>query len=774
MSKGLISDLDKFQNAIQPDTVLERDKVVKQVPFDQYFKWVHDSYSSQVPKINTKTNYNGGMLKRVFNITSIKYTVLPNMLYGNTIVFKLYDMSHHKEINYATLFCENVSELPDKLEKNIYPEQRIGNIVLQYFSISPSFISCDGEYRTNFIRYSDFIKAKIKYPEIWNELEMYVMKSVERRQWNYYSSYFHGRESENNNELERVIKSNLIAQSLLTLSWFHAIYKESLGLSESHMNATFKEIMFGNLKTDFDFLEELIKKYGEKEVEMVKVLTSYIIHPIFGSKTKRYIPLGYKMIPLNLREIQNPLKLHYKSWREFLIANKCNDLVINQISPGFPITLDWFLIKKTHKGLFDNKSQYERLRHSELARSILSSLYEAQRSTYFASTNIGNSSKSIKEWVSNKFKYLHDKIRDPIEFSVDEIIMSDITLVFSNEYVGRTIADTVNIVKKSKTYDQMIGTPFHNFDMFKKYMFEICYNLLVINKKLSIVHGDFHLNNATIGLLYTNEEPNAGVVYQLDETHKYVFTNNGYFACIIDFSRSMINPEDYENLKDEGMPDNFQIIKDYDQFEASELQNLLYWYLQLYPNKAKQKEELHVMFKHNAYASFKLLTAMDLYMFTARFNALLSKQNIGVNKKCFELLEKINKLSEVYITTEINNLMRDQTYGAQVLAADFPIETIIKKCFVDNMIDVAKNKRVITDYYVLDNDLSKSLSKYEKFPDVIKYSKYYEGNKLIDIDVINRNKKETRDTYEKRKLHNLEHLKFLAHKYLDAKDAEIS
>ncbi len=770
---NLISDMDKFKKDIKSEAQKQQEKVVEQIPFDQYFKWFADSYSAQVHKVTTaKTDYNQGMLKRIFNIASMKYGVLPNMLYGNTVVFKLYDIQTRKEVNYATLFCENISDMPERLEKNLFKEQRVGNIVLQHYSVSASFVSCDGEYRNRFSNYSDFIKAKMDYPEIWNEIEAYVMKTMERRQWTIYASYFHGRETENNIELERVIKSNLIAQSFLVLSWFHTIYNEHLGLTESHMNATFKEILFNNSKVDLEFIRELLKKYKEEDIELFKVRTSHIVHPILGSKSIRYIPLGYKMIPLNLREVQYPLKIQYKPWREFLIANKCNDLVINQIAPGFPITLDWFLIKKSHKGLFDNKSQYERMKHSELAKGILNLLYEAQRSTYFATTEFGKSHKSsehIKQWISTKFKRLNDKIREPINYSIEEIIMSDVTLAFPSEFVGRTVADTVQLVKKSKIYDQKIGKPFHDYDMFAKYMFEICYNLLVANKRLGVIHSDFHLNNATIGFLYACDVPNAKVIYEIDSEHKFTFANNGYFSCVIDFSRALIDPNMHENLVDSSIPESFRPIGDYDTFEANEIQNIMHWYLQLFPNKAKQKEELVVMFKNNFSAAFKLLTCMDLYMFTARLNAMLSQQDFPVNKKCFELLEKLNRMSETYITTEINQLMKDEGYAKQIIADEYPIAKIMKKCFVDYLGEPESKKDVVTDYYILDNPMAKSISKFETFPDVLKFSRFYDakGN-TQDIHAINSIKQATRDTYEKRKLHSLEHLKFLAHKYLDS------
>ena len=63
----------------------------------------------------------------------------------------------------------------------------------------------------------------------------------------------------------------------------------------------------------------------------------------------------------NLKEIQDPLKLRYNSWREYLVSNVCNNLVINCISPSFSIILDWFYIKNSKKGLYDNKTQFDKI-----------------------------------------------------------------------------------------------------------------------------------------------------------------------------------------------------------------------------------------------------------------------------------------------------------------------------------------------------------------------------------------------------------------------------
>ena len=59
----------------------------------------------------------------------------------------------------------------------------------------------------------------------------------------------------------------------------------------------------------------------------------------------RKISLGQKISPLNILEVQNPFNIRYKPWREFLISEKVQDLIINGICKGFPFIGDYYYIK---------------------------------------------------------------------------------------------------------------------------------------------------------------------------------------------------------------------------------------------------------------------------------------------------------------------------------------------------------------------------------------------------------------------------------------------
>ena len=443
------------------------------------------------------------------------------------------------------------------------------------------------------------------------------------------------------------------------------------------------------------------------------------------------------------------------------------------------------------------------MKYSELAKDIVHILYEAQRNTYFASENVFNINKTdnqIKQWINTKFKKLSEKIGDPINYSIEEIIMSEVTLAFAGEYVGRTYADILSIIPNSKIYDSLIGKPFSSegYHYIAKYMFEICYNLYCLNTKLSIIHGDLHLNNATIGPLYypilsedknhindeimissvnIKKDINKGiktikdpkVVYVIDDANQYVFPNNGYFSCIIDFSRSIINPDNYQIFKDESLPVVYQLVKDEDKFKSNEINMLLNLYIQLFPNKIKQKEELVVLFKNHFDAVFKLLTCIDIYMFSIRLMRMLNQSKFPINKKSIDLVEKINRLAESFIATEMNYLINDNTYAKKILADDYPLLTIMKKCFPEyldgHVYHTGKHQiGTITDIYIANNELKYSINKYDTFPEVMKYIKYTDPTtgKLIENKDITKKRKDNREEYEQSKLHNLEMVNYIA------------
>lgn len=756
-------------------------KVKQTVPMDKYHLWYNTTYAKQwvfnpLPHISkAELRPNEGSIARMQNISLMKYVYQYNTMDMIVVVMKLYDYYTKKETNFGTLFCELAQNMTKSMFEVLMSKSMHGNVVFTFYSAMPSYISCDGEYRSQFSMYKSLARSKSDYANVWIELEEYVDRIRIRRQWSPYTSFFYPKLEQElrNTEVEFAVKNDMISNTLLTVAWFNAIYDEMLMITRSHVNQNFKDVFLRERDIDIEFLKSLIKKYTSVVIEKFRASMF-----LFGSGfkgTDQYIQCGYKMIPLNIKEVQDPMRIKYKPWREYFISNRCNDLVVNSISPSFAIILDWFYIKNSRKGLFDNKSQYDRMKNSELAKNVLQVLYEAQRGTYFVAENLKTMSKTsdqIKQWISSKFKKLNEKIEEPINYSIEEIIMSEVTLGFASEYVGRTVADSIYMVQTSKVYDAMIGHPFKDigYDYFAKYIFELCYALYCINTKFSIIHGDFHLNNATIGMAFYSppdqqlKDKLRKVAYIIDDEHQYVFANNGYYGFIIDFSRCIMNPSNYMELVDRSLPASYRLVKDDERFTASEINNLMTLYIQMFPNKIKQRDELVVLFKNYYDAVFKLLTAIDLYMFSVRLSRLFKSAKMPIGKRCIDLVDKINKQSEHYIATEMNQLIDDpKAHSKVILANDWPALAIIKKCFPEyNDGKTFKSVDVINDVYVYSNELTYSLSKYELFPEVLKSAKYTANDTTVVIDAVEKKRQINRADYEKQKEHNLEMVNYIS------------
>jgi len=717
---------------------------------------------------------------RLFNLNILKYVNLYNSMDTIIIVFKLYDAILNKETNYGILFSYLYESAVVKLHT-------LDKVNFNFYSCGPSYISCDGEYRSKFNSYNCAINIeKTPFRSLWFDLSEYIEDKIKSRRWLTTALYFYPKLSEEkkNIDVEISVKNRKSGFRLLILAWFNEVYNAMFNLTEMHINENFKEIFYKYIDEDIGYLKLLIKKYDGQTIENFK---SYISMNNYKSPRNEienlYLNQGLKLIPLNIKEVQDPIKLKYKPWREFLITQRAGDLVINAIAPGFAVVGDWMYIKNSRKGLYDNISQYKKMQHSEIAKDIVHILYEAQRNTYFAKSSIDIESKSekrFKEWVSGKFKKLNEKINGSIDYCIEDIIMSEVTLAFTSEYLGRTIADTLKIIEFNEKYDSYIGNPLSNkgnaksdgYDYFAKYMFEICYNLYCMNTKLGIIHNDLHLNNAVIGAVYYSNYKanmnikNPSVLYVVDNDHQYLFPTTGYYSGIIDFSRSIIHHEKYNLFQDGSLPKTYNIVPNIVEFKNNEINNLINAFTQMFPSRIKQKEELALLFKNHYEAMFRLLTTMDVYMFSLRMIKILSELNYKVNKKCMELLDQMNKLSEFYITTEMNHLINNpENYSKIILNREYPIHTIMEKCFYEYI--NPDKKTTIIDIFIHSNELKYSLDKFELFPPILKEFNTIQDGKIVRNDMVSDKRKTIREYYENIKTKNLEMMNYIAKRHLE-------
>ena len=763
---------------IDPEILKKQKKISSDINLD----WYADEYLKIVNVPNTKIKGKYAMYRNDI-IRNSKYAIHNDITNTIVVVFKLYDYVFKKEINYGMLFCKKYSDVTPIYKSRLVPDNIHGQFAFIHYSSTNSYISCDGEYRPMFSMYKAIAYTKKKFPELWDDLLVYIMAIKVRRSWSFLTSYFYPNKIDSTlrEELENTVKHEGFANTLLTICWFNSINNVIIRIIPTHVNENFKSIFYSDyMEEDRTFFKSLLKKYTGDLMEEFRVSLHFsqisMVHAI-----PQYIQHGIKLMPLSINDARSPFKLTSKVWREYLISSRCNDLVINCICPNFPIMIDWFYIKNSRKNLYDNVTQYNRLKYSEITHDILSSLYDAQRNTYFITDSKRlkeiSSGKQVRKFVNSKFKKLSDLLDNTIRYSTGELLMSNMSIAIISEYAGRTVADVIHIVGKSVILDAAIGHPLRNtgYDFFAKYMFEICYGLYCANSKFGVMHGDFHLNNATIGQIYsikTDESDkisNPSVKYHIGDVD-YSFPTNGYYAFVIDFSRGIIDPSRYDSMADPSLPSAFKLIRKEEDFIKGEITSLLQLYFILFPNKENMRDSLELLCHKNPGAMFKILTCMDIYMFSARLARLIEQVDYNADDKCKNLIDKLFKKAEYNITTKINSIIDDHNLLDKVLDEEYPLYEIIKACFTE----YTTPRDNYVDCYNFNNTVKYSMSKESMFPDIwtqFKYKKYDDKNKeksdfkIMPIKEIDEKRHELYTEKEKNIVRSLYEIQFLAEKY---------
>jgi hypothetical protein len=748
---------------------------------NEYFNFdMPDEIKAQLQDIGDDLYY--GALNRISTFVIFGYRMDLNIVDMICTTFKMKDLKDGTESIFGFGYSELVdSKRNHKRKTGLLPMG--SRIIYRYFTTGGSFISKDGEYRLGFIPANnlDTIENTPGVSSLYEEMTQYLSEKIVERKILLFKEYFYPTDDKRQlqNELEYVYSTD-IQKFIFTITWFNFMLNSYLGITENHLNEKFQKMMSKHIKEDLIFYKSLVDRYSDDIISRMRSLASHMT----TSKEHDWVSttkVGQKIIPLNISEAQNPFNLRYKPWREYLISIKLSDMVVNNVSPGFFITNSWFYIKNSRKGLFDNEIQYEKMERSDSAIEITNLLLRAQIYTH---NNLGHinllakkrmqkkEKKIMNSWLSYKFKNLYDKIQDPIDFAKEDIIMSNVALCFMTEYVGRTLMDVLSISKTSTYYNRLIGHPFSQkgFPIFSKYIFEICYNLLVMNQKLGVIHGDLHLNNATLKpMVYKrfkdiNDVKNPQVMYALDDKdEQYIFPTSGYHLCIIDFSRSIIMPDKLHTFHDTALPKSYTTINRIKDFQYDQVDRLVKIYVNYTSDSSSNQDELLIIFKNHFEAVFKLLSVVDLYGVTQKLILIFTNKSLGgisPHKLCLDLVKKVNKYAEYYLTTEMNKLLADLSYEKTILENEWPIATIIKKCFYENLTKNIELGKLI-DVYYMNHEIKYSLNTYEEFPPSIKEPKYVDNGKDIPYKFI-KNYTDARKLFEKEKEDGMKVVNFIA------------
>lgn len=645
-------------------------------------------------------------------------------------VFTLHSMGEHT--NIAFLYSRKIRKNDTKRMKQRVAEK----FVNVNFCISPSLVSCDGEYRRRFNVCKSIKVIPQYFSNEWHAIEQVVRKKVERKGWTVIEKIYYptDKDKKSSDGLLKSFQKDGLTMFFLQASWLVNTLEHLRGIQENHINKTYQRIMLSDMESDAASLKKIMTDFGEGPIELIYNVLTHANADRSSKINHNFVELGQKMIPLNIAEVQTPFDLMYKPWKEFLISNRIADLVATGIACGFSCITKWLYIKNSEKGLFDNEIQYDRMEKGKMAKEIAQLLANA-RDRSVIDAKIQEEAASM---LVDKFAHLRGLIQKPIDFCKEEIIMSNVVLCIVSEYVGKTYLDSIVICKRSKYYRDLMGDPFgEGFELFRRHIFELIYNLYCLNRYFGVIHGDLHLNNVTMRrkkvatTVKFSDVKDPKILFVVDDL-QFLFPTTDFSTCLIDFSRSSIHHDNFDMFNIKHMEKHFKSTKHAEQIDQMDRARLIHLYVNTFPDMGEHKAAIMALFEQHYDETYKLLTLLDVHNFCNKALTLFKSGVKSVSKgtkKHVAFLTEVVKTAESILRTEMNKLLFDPQYYPTVTAMELPNLTLMKKIFGGDIVGDAPQKGSLVDVFVARDTPLDSIDSFEVTPERYAIVKGFDATK---------------------------------------------
>ncbi len=529
----------------------------------------------------------------------------------------------------------------------LYSHVADGVVKHEYVCLSPSYTSADGEFRHRFVPFEQ--TTHIHEQKLCNRVEEIILEYVQDNQFQLYIEIFY-----DDPEVVAIVKHDL-EQSRLPIKLYSLVYISELdslgnGVQENHIHPIYNNVIIG--KNSATIYKSLIDKFGTRAFTETRKQVSRLI--VGGNITP--LEIGQKIIPLNVSESRQINNTIYPSWNEIAIIKQTTQLVLSGICPAYSMFGDWFYIYPVKYTMFDNPHMYNRIINSDLTRRSVKHLRRAKRTLQ----------SDVKTGLMTEYEA---SINSSINYAGKCIIMSDYAVCYTSEYVGRTIFDSKTFI--GANYDIVYKTMYSDVDQFAKYMFDYIYALFCLNKFVNAIHGDLHLNNATLYKMWDLVQPHGDVVYNVD-TRNYIFKNYGVVGCIIDFSRAVVFDLPHAETVSK------RVRKIYSTYFARQY--------------AEYKNEIKAYILGNFNTSIRVFSALDTFVFTKKLLVYIEqfRQQIHASHAVVEFILGINKHTEEILTTRLINAVRSQS------SVEFANLEILHRAFKQYSGQISGN---VSDYF---------------------------------------------------------------------------
>ncbi len=496
-----------------------------------------------------------------------------------------------------------------------------GSFVHEYVCTGPTFTSQDGEYRGRIIPYWQYARNFEKGHAAYERVEQLVVSKLETGALTYHVDFYIADQCRSNlAALERSIMESRFAIRFHIMCWIVDMHEIHTATNSNHMNAAYEAIIYQ--RADIPVLLEILDSMDIRQYIILKNQISWYDSGILDHL--KDLGCGQKVFPVTSLEMTKLDNINYPIWREIYITAMASNMVLNLISPTFPLIGTWFYIANTGPGLFDNSSMHTRYKHSGVAGEINHALQRVDALNY---------DRETKNVLGNKFLRMSKDMHGIMQYASENIRIVDTSICMTMEYVGRTLRDVPRLISGRELKH---GTEhiFANSHAFAKHMFEYVYGIVCMNTRMGACHGDLHLNNVTMFRLYNflrwaKDHPvnpdHLHVVYTLANGPTYIFPHFGVFSCIIDFSRAILGSKQLLEHSFGVLFTELYLSDQRGRFISAVRKNLP-WLMEKY-----DAEVMHLA-TDNFTLAFKILSGMDVYTLMRGIETLIETESLFRDK----------------------------------------------------------------------------------------------------------------------------------------------
>ena len=591
-----------------------------------------------------------------------------------------------------------------------------GNKEPEYICLGPTYDSRDGEYRNRFLWYPQFLAGYESLKEQLAPYEEALLSAIAADELILDVSLY----PDTSDHLHGWVESSRLGITALAAALSLDAPRIATGRLDAHATPSYVSVVKALITLAPGTFGGDAPRWMTADGGRFYVFET-------GVEREPYRPqCGQKLEPLTVRESLQVGDVNFSPWREIWVGGRASDLVINGVAPNFSLYGSWTYLSGARPDLFENLPMRAKYTRSLLVEGVTRSLREARRTT-------------ARDTASYRLGQLDARVYAALLYAQDHLTLTDLALCSVGEYIGRTVAtqggDVAAAVRRGAAFSPAWQRMYAEPAIAIRYIFDFCYGAHVLHTRAGAIHSDLHLNNMTIfenrqfiggnfqgeKIKYHKVVPDARIAYVAGggESETYVFPHDGWFGCLIDFSRSLLGPAAREALVAER---GEKYATQYYLTQNSRLLRVLQAYV---PHFAKNhQEKLKAALLTDPDQVFRAATAVDFlaigHNYASLLRGLASEGELKVSPEAIACAEAVEKHALQHLITYLTDLVETDASKAPCGTVPYAGESLIPAVFAPYLYARHNPSELrdvdLADVFVATAPLTYSGSAYDKFP----------------------------------------------------------